>query len=657
MIRSLVLRIFLFLLILFALSCSQESQTTKSADPSSADTDQRALKRKVDVNRNEKRVALVIGNGDYKSAPLRNPVNDARAVAKSLRGLGFSVIELTNATQKNMKQAIDRFGKDIRNGGVGLFYYAGHGMQVEGRNYLIPVKANIESENDVEYESIDAGRVMAKMEDAGNRLNIVMLDACRNNPFARSFRSADKGLATVNAPRGTFIAYATAPGSVAADGDGANGVFTLELLEALKTEGAKIEDVFKQVVRGVGNKTSGKQVPWMSSSLDGDFYFRPPVETPALESAGGQDASALDEKPSAVMTDNLSSSDKIYYITAKGKTENMPFNGFGVDCDGYGAEGIKYSEQGMSITIPWGDVKYIIPGSGEAVLKNGSAIKTKGLKPSACKKAGVSQQVTRKVTIAGYKKTVEQEDRVNVSDMKALAFGPDEIGDASERLEAMRIEANYEGMVFVKGGCFQMGDQFGDGDSDEKPVHEVCLDDFYIDKTEVTQRAYRQQTGKSPSRFKGDDRPVELVSWHDAKAYCQKAGKRLPTEAEWEYAARSGGKKEKYAGTSGSPDAYAWYDKNSGKKTHPVAQKKPNGLGLYDMSGNVWEWVSDWYDKSYYASSPRNNPKGLSSGSYRVWRGGSWDFYYDHNIRASDRVRRNPFNRLNYGGFRCAGTP
>jgi formylglycine-generating enzyme required for sulfatase activity len=212
-------------------------------------------------------------------------------------------------------------------------------------------------------------------------------------------------------------------------------------------------------------------------------------------------------------------------------------------------------------------------------------------------------------------------------------------------------------MVLVKGGCFEMGDIIGGGKSEEHPVHEVCLDDFSINETEVTQRAYRELTGKSPSEFKGcDDCPVEKVNWHDAKAYCEKSGKRLPTEAEWEYAARSGGGKDKYAGTSGSPDAYAWYKENSGKKTHTVKQKKPNELGLYDMSGNVMEWVSDWYDKSYYNSSPRNNPTGPASGKNRVLRGGSW-FGDSNYLRTSRRYRVGPKAGGSSFGFRCAGTP
>jgi len=221
-------------------------------------------------------------------------------------------------------------------------------------------------------------------------------------------------------------------------------------------------------------------------------------------------------------------------------------------------------------------------------------------------------------------------------------------------------------LVFVKGGCFQMGDTFGDGGADEKPVHDVCVSDFYMGKFEVTQRQWRIVMGTTPSTFKncGDDCPVEQVSWNDAQEFIstlnQKTGKRfrLPTEAEWEYAARSGGKKEKWAGTSSEGDLgdYAWYGKNSGRQTRPVGQKKPNGLGLYDMSGNVWEWCADWHDANYYQRSPRDNPGGPDRWSLRVSRGGSWAGSA-RDERATERRSGSSKGRSIEGGFRLVLAP
>ena len=223
----------------------------------------------------ERRIALVIGNGAYTSSPLANPVNDARDMAVALKKLGFSVRLNINANQRSMENAIRTFGKDLRSGGVGLFYFAGHGVQVHGRNYLIPIGANIESEADAKYESVDAGRVLSQMYEAENGLNIIILDACRDNPYASSFRSSEKGLAKMDAPTGSILAYATAPGSVAADGTDRNGLYTSMLLKHMMEPNLIIERIFKKVRIDVMKKSANRQVPWESSSLTGDFYFSP----------------------------------------------------------------------------------------------------------------------------------------------------------------------------------------------------------------------------------------------------------------------------------------------------------------------------------------------------------------------------------------------
>ena len=224
---------------------------------------------------NESRVALVIGNSNYGTAPLKNPVNDANAVVATLRELGFDVIARTDVDLRGMQQAVREFSRKIQNGAVGLFYYAGHGMQAGGRNFLIPIGAQIEAEGDLVLEGLDLNSVLEQMGGAQNRLNIVILDACRNNPFARSFRSYSQGLAQVNAPAGTFIAYATAPGQTASDGKGQNGLYTQELLANMRTPGLPIEEVFKRVRVGVKQQSGGVQIPWDASSLEGSFFFVP----------------------------------------------------------------------------------------------------------------------------------------------------------------------------------------------------------------------------------------------------------------------------------------------------------------------------------------------------------------------------------------------
>lgn len=219
----------------------------------------------------EKRVALVIGNGRYLSAPLKNPVNDAKDMAAGLRKLGFDVIEKTDVSQKEMNRAIAQFGSKLSSDSIALFYYAGHGMQVRGKNYLVPVDAQIDSEASVRVETVDVDGVLDQLN--ASTLNIVILDACRNNPFERRFRGNVGGLAQMDAPKGSLIAYATAPGKTAADGEGRNGLYTQELLRLMQTPGLPIEQVFKRVRANVARVTADNQIPWEASSLTGDFYF------------------------------------------------------------------------------------------------------------------------------------------------------------------------------------------------------------------------------------------------------------------------------------------------------------------------------------------------------------------------------------------------
>jgi len=222
-----------------------------------------------------KRLALVIGNGNYLNSVLSNPENDAREMKNVLTQFGFDVLEYENLNQGQMKMAMDDFGEKLKNYDAGLFFYAGHGIQSKGYNFLIPVDANLKSEEQVEYDCVQADRILALMEASGSKVNIIILDACRNNPFERSWtRSAGgKGLAFMNAPGGSLIAYATAPGSTASDGTGKNGLYTSAILESIKIPGINILQIFQNVRSIVSEKSGGRQIPWESTSLTGDFYF------------------------------------------------------------------------------------------------------------------------------------------------------------------------------------------------------------------------------------------------------------------------------------------------------------------------------------------------------------------------------------------------
>jgi uncharacterized caspase-like protein len=210
-------------------------------------------------------------------------VNDATDIASALKQMGFTVVLLRDADLRGMREAIETFRRQLRPGVVGLFYFAGHGLQVKGENYLVPIGARINREQDVDFETVQVGRILGAMEDAANEINVVILDACRNNPYARSSRSFQRGLAVTQAITGSLVAYATAPGSVAADGAGRNGVYTSHLLRNMRMPDLPIEQVFKNVRIGVRQETHGTQTPWETSSLTGHFMFMPAAEKPVLE--------------------------------------------------------------------------------------------------------------------------------------------------------------------------------------------------------------------------------------------------------------------------------------------------------------------------------------------------------------------------------------
>ncbi len=225
----------------------------------------------------EQRVALVIGNAAYKDAPLSNPYNDATDIAEALKEAGFRVILKRDADTRDMRRAVREFGAELRRADVGLFYFAGHGVQLTGTNYLLPVGADIRNEADAEDLSLDVNYVLRTMEDSQAKVRIVVLDACRNNPFARSFRSTARGLAQMTAATGSLVAFATAPGSIAADGEGRNGMYTKHLLESLRQPDTDILKVFQRTRAAVVRETAGKQTPWEATSLLGDFHFRSPA--------------------------------------------------------------------------------------------------------------------------------------------------------------------------------------------------------------------------------------------------------------------------------------------------------------------------------------------------------------------------------------------
>lgn len=515
----------------------------------------------VERMRGERRVALVIGTATYASAPLKNAVNDARAVAQTLRGLGFEVLLRENTGYKDMRRAVIEFGERLESGGVGLFYYAGHGAQVAGRNYLIPVGAEIRSETEMEVEGVDVATVLARMETAKNRLNIVVLDACRDNPFGRSFRSASRGLASIDAPTGTMIAYATAPGRVAADGGGANGPYAGELVKAMREPGLKLEDVFKRVLRVVRQQTNGQQVPWFSSSVEGDFMFT----LPGLE--------ALKPPP------------------------------------------LSRSEDGAEMAlVPAGE--FWMGSSDDEIARVKSTCTGRGRDWTICKEAKyeVHEVPRRRVFVNAF--------YIDVHEVQNALF---------ER--------------FVNASGYQTAaERTGAGSA-------WLLRSGALQWQMVSGASWRAPNG--PGTFPGPTHPVVQVTWADATAYCSWAGKRLPTEAEWEKAARGDDGRE-------YPWGAMWTREHANAgvlvgTTTTVGRyaRGASPYGIHDMSGNAREWVADWYGEDYYRDAPTKNPSGPPSGQFRATRGGSW---VDHPLmtRAASRWRNEPGYSTNILGFRCA---
>jgi hypothetical protein len=215
-----------------------------------------------------------MGNAAYQyTAPLQNPVHDAQDMARVLTDLQFHVLLKTDATLETMADAIFAFGEQLKGGGVGLLYYSGHGLQVKGENYLIPIDAHVMREDDIKRKTINARDILDKMDEAKSHLNLVFLDACRNNPFPRSVRAVSRGLAGMNAPTGTLLVFATNPDNVASDGAERNGTYTKHLLHYLTQPGLEVGMMLRKIRTAVKEETGGQQVPWENGSIEGEFYF------------------------------------------------------------------------------------------------------------------------------------------------------------------------------------------------------------------------------------------------------------------------------------------------------------------------------------------------------------------------------------------------
>jgi len=650
----------------------------------------------------QKRVALVIGNGSYKNVPLKNPKNDASDMAVKLKKLGFQVDKLINADLKHMTRSIQRFGKSLQQKNtVGLFYFAGHGVQMDGSNYLLPVDANIESEADIQFEAVNAARVLQQMERSENNLNLVILDACRNNPFSRSFRSASRGLAKMEAPRGSMILYATSPNNVAADGQGRNGLFTEKLLKIMSQKGLKIEEVFKKTAIAVNTASGQKQSPYIEGFILGDFYFNGNVTNQPSASQNTHSA-----------TDEVSLTENRFWDEVKADPGIEMYQAYLYEYpNGHYVRIANIKLKKLTHRAPATPPDKVNTGqltirsnvNNDRVALNGKNYGSSRLDLSL--NAGNYQLVISK---DGYKDYIKKLSISSGSQQTVYAKLSHKISQSSPNNSNQKsVELRQYGinMAFIVGGYFNMGSPDSEkGRRDDERLHRVYVNDFYINKTEVTLKAFQQftqDTGyktdaekntendgclsksgknwqwvkgrsyKAPGFKQANNHPVVCVSHNDVLAYIKwlngKTGHvfRLPTEAEWEYAARGGKDTVRFWGNNSSlacqyanvadkntRDRISWNNQHNcddgfNMTTSPVGYFESNPYGLKDMLGNVWEWTCSNYNKSYNGSEQHCN----SFANLVSVRGGS-RFNPPDGIRSAIRAGDAVFRRVDGLGFR-----
>ena len=500
--------------------------------------------------------ALLIANGAYGRdfGALKQPVPEAIDLKAALESVGFSVTLIKDVDLNGMRKALKAFKSKVQlQGGIAFFHYGGHAVQLNGINYLIPLKAELEDEQDAAYNCLNIDDLMDSMQGDSN---VIVLDSCRNNPFSNASHrgGATRGLAAVkHKPSNSIIVYSAEAGSTAQD-----GVFTPTLTKYITEKNTTFSDILITVRQEVHIKTGGLQEPGEYRKLTKPIYIAGVDSTTPMPSPSTSDL-ALARPPAKPPVPQGTSQ-------------------IGKD--------LTYNVKGVSFTM-----KHI-----------------------------------------------------------------DSVQDAV----------------------------LGDNSQDNNKEHKVSLSSYYIGETEVTQELWQAVMGSNPSYFKDSLKtPVEQVTWFDCIGFCNeltiavmgddecvydmrgnqvvadfsKKGFRLPTEAEWEYAAM-GGKGQRYAGCNieSQLKAYAWYDNNSGDKTHEVATKKANKYGLYDMSGNVWEWCWDWYNDNNSTPYGGKDPVGAVSGSRRVDLGGG--FYNEAPFcERAFRIGYDPGGSINVLGLRLACRP
>ncbi len=540
-------------------------------------------------------MALVIGNGAYQHArPLNNPKNDATAMSAALKKVGFTVTTRTDAGLTEMKDAlrefIDGLYADDSEETVALVYFAGHGLQIDGRNYLIPVDAKVARDYEVPDETLAMDSVMRALESAGEGLNILILDCCRDNPFSRSWSggrsSVGAGLAMPKqAPKGMFVAFATSPGDVAADGDGKNSPYTCALVRHLATPGVAFEEVFKATGRDVSSATGGDQEPWFNSKFYGTFAFVP-GNGAGPGGSGGSGAMVPTPAPSPSPSPSpLVTIPEPAKIGPGDATKERPFAN---------SLGMKF-------------VPVVNYTDGSRVLFSIWETRVQDYAAYAAKNPGVNLE-WKDYEYKGHGQGPDHPVvNVNWEDAKAFCAWLTESERAAGRIgpkDEYRLPTDHEWSYAVG-----IGDQENVDETPKKKNGEIEGVYPWGTAWPPPDRVENYASSEAVAAFKFTGiAPLAAVLVHRREAVAA----------------------FKFTGIEGYDDGYAF--------TAPVGSYRANDKGLYDLGGNIWEWCEDWYDPA--------EPK------YRVLRGGSWCSNAEIYFRSSIRNYDAPGNRGNRG-FRC----
>lgn len=546
----------------------------------------------------QKRVALVVGNSAYvHTSKLINPKNDAIDMAAALKALGFQVVDGFDLDKVAFDRKVHDFARSLAGADAGVLFYAGHGLQVAGRNYLVPVDAKAEVEALLHLEMVRADDIQRVME-ARSKTNVLFLDACRDNPLARNLARSlgtrstivGSGLASLEAGYGTLISFSTHPGAVAYDGAGRNSPYTSALVKYIAAEGEDLNSILINVRRDVRRDTQGKQVPWEHSSLEGRFYF---ASATAAFSTAAEAARVCREV------------------------------------------------EGMSSLSLLG------------VLAN----QHKGTSAGECVAARMDDLKKQQVAVA----EPPSQPKPTAPDTSATLAPGTSFRDCPDCPE----------MLVVPAGSFIMGapeSEVGRQDV-EGPSRRVTISrSFAAGKYEVTFAEWDACVADGGCQHKPSDRgwgrgkrPVINVSWDSITSeylpwLSRKAGKtyRLPTEAEWEFAARAG-TTTRYAFGNTISKAQALFSEGGLFKTMAVGSFAANAFGLHDMHGNVWEWVQDCWNASYANVPTDGSAAAAGDCTLRVLRGGSWS---DHpnSLRSAKRSKDRAGTLDSSSGFRLART-